>query len=163
MTKRLAPAPRPASAPAAFEKLVETAKDYARGAKATNTNRAYAADWRHYTSWCRRQGVPPLPPEPQLIGLYLAACASLPPPGSRKAAATVRTIERRLSGLAWHCAQRGQPLDRSDRHIAEVLAGIRRKHGRPPVQKDAVLAEDLVAMLGTLGHVPTAPAGSSSK
>ena len=155
MTERLALEPRPASAPAALEKLVETAQDYARGAKAANTNRAYAADWRHYTSWCRRQGVPPLPPEPQMIGLYLAACASEPAPGSRrgaKAAATVRTIERRLSGLAWHCNQRGQPLDRSDRHIAEVLAGIRRKHGRPPVQKDAVLAGDLVAMLGTLGH-----------
>src|SRR6516165_8419029 len=86
MTERLALEPRPASAPAAFEKLVETAKDYARGAKAENTNRAYAADWRHYTSWCRRQGGPPLPPEPQMIGLYLAACASEPPPGSRRGA-----------------------------------------------------------------------------
>jgi integrase len=43
-------------------------------------------------------------------------------------------------------------MDRSDRHIGEVLAGIRRKHGRPPVQKDAVSAEDLIAMVATLGH-----------
>jgi hypothetical protein len=42
------PLPGPASGvPAHLEKLVETtAKDYARGA----TQRAYAADWRHYTA-----------------------------------------------------------------------------------------------------------------
>ena len=64
----------------------------------------------------------------------------------------MRTIERRLSALAWQFNQRGFPLDRSDRHIAGVMAGIRRKHGRPPQQKDAVLAEDLLAMLATLDH-----------
>jgi integrase len=30
------------------------------------------------------------------------------------------------------------------------MAGIRRRHGRPPVQKEALLAEDLLAMLATL-------------
>jgi integrase len=62
----------------------------------------------------------------------------------------VSTIERRLSGLAWHYQQRGFTLDRKDRHIATVLAGIRRKHARPPVQKEAVLAEDILAMIATL-------------
>jgi hypothetical protein len=46
-----------AKVPAHLEKLVETAKDYARGAKAAATLRAYAADWRHYTAWCRRRGL----------------------------------------------------------------------------------------------------------
>jgi integrase len=49
----------------------------------------------------------------------------------------VRTIERRLSAIAWNCAQHGQPLDRADRHIAEVMSGIRRRHTRPPDQKEA--------------------------
>jgi site-specific recombinase XerC len=31
-----------------------------------------------------------------------------------------------------------------------VLAGIRRSHGRPPVQKEALLADDLLRMLGCL-------------
>jgi integrase len=138
--------------PAHLEKLAETAKDYARGAKADNTNRAYAADWRHFSAWARRRGFAALPPEPQVIGLYLAACASDAALGARGQALSVRSIERRLSALAWQFAQRGQPLDRSDRHIAEVMAGIRRKHGRPPDQKEAVLAEDLLAMLATLDH-----------
>jgi hypothetical protein len=33
-----------------------------------------------------------------------------------------------------------------------VLAGIRRAHGRPPVQKEAIFAEDLLDMLATLDN-----------
>jgi integrase len=145
------PAPSPGQVPAHLEKLVETARDYARGAKAAATQRAYAADWRHYTAWCRRREVEPLPPDPQVVGLYLAASASEPPAPGKKPSA-VRTIERRLSAIAWNCAQRGQPLDRADRHIAEVMSGIRRRHGRPPDQKEAVFAEDLMRMVATLDH-----------
>jgi integrase len=44
----------------------------------------------------------------------------------------------------------GQKLDRKDRHIATVMAGIRNSHASPPRQKEAVLPEDLIAMLETL-------------
>jgi hypothetical protein len=130
---------RQAAVPVHLERLAETARDYARGAKAAATQRAYAADWRHYTAWCRRKEVEPLPPDPQVVGLYLAASASEPPAPGKKPNA-VRTIERRLSAIAWNCAQNGQPLDRADRHIAEVMSGIRRRHARPPDQKEAVFA-----------------------
>jgi integrase len=152
-------APPGAQLPAHLEGLAETARDYARGAKAANTQRAYASDWKHFTAWCRRRGLDdpdlngpegPLPPAPQIVGLYLAACAS-EKTGAGKPAA-VRTLERRLSAITWHYAQRGTPLDRADRHIREVMHGIRRRHGRPPNQKEAVLPEDLLAMLATLGH-----------
>jgi integrase len=139
------PAPAPQAAlPVHLERLAETARDYARGAKAAATLRAYAADWRHYTAWCRRKELEPLPPDPQVVGLYLAASASEPPAPGKKPNG-VRTIERRLSAIAWNCTQRGQPLDRADRHIAEVMSGIRRRHG-------AVFAEDLMRMVATLGH-----------
>jgi len=130
-----------------LDRLVDTAKDYARQATADNTNVAYKADWAHFNSWCRRRGADPLPPSPELIGLYIANCAS---PDDGTPALSVSTIERRLSGLAWQYQQRGFALDRKDRHIATVLAGIRRKHARPPMQKEAVLAEDILAMIATL-------------
>ena len=135
--------------PARLERLAEAARDYAKASSSANTRRAYAADWKHYSAWCRRQNLPALPPDPQVIGLYIAAQASGAAAGDRKAN-SVGTIERRLSALAWNFAQRGQPMDRADRHVATVLAGIRRTHGRPPVQKEAVLPEDLLAMLATL-------------
>jgi integrase len=136
--------------PVHLERLAETARDYARGAKATATQRAYAADWRHYEAWCRRKALDAFPPDPQTVGLYLAACASEPSTGRKPL--SVRTIERRLSAITWLCAQRGEPLDRRDRHIGEVMRGIRRRHARPPDQKEAVLAEDLLRMIETLGR-----------
>lgn len=65
---------------------------------------------------------------------------------------SVATIERRLSGLTCTARQHGALLDRKDRHIATVLAGIKRKHARPPVQKDAIGPEDIGAMIATLPH-----------
>lgn len=143
----------------ALDRLVETARDYARAAASENTLKAYARDWAHFARWCRMRGADPLPPSSELIGLYIADLAA--PQGQMEGKApspsasrplSVASIERRLSGLAWDYAQRGQRLDRKDRHIATVLAGIRRKHARPPTQKEAILPEDIRAMLATLPH-----------
>lgn len=130
-----------------LERLVDTARFYAKASTAANTTKAYAADWTHFARWCRRKGAEPLPPSPEMIGLYLADLAA---PARTAPARAVSTIERRLSGIAWNLAQRGFSLDRKNRHIAAVLAGIKRKHARPPVQKEAILPEDLVAMVTTL-------------
>lgn len=132
-----------------LDRLVETARDYARASTAENTQKAYTADWKHFARWCRFKGTSPLPPSSEIIGLYLTDLAV---PSSASPALSVSTIERRLSGLSWSYAQRGFTLDRKDRHIATVLAGIKRKHARPPVQKEAILPEDIIAMVATLPH-----------
>ena len=138
--------PRP-PLPARLAPLADTARDYARAAASPNTNRAYAADWRHYCAWARRQNLLALPPDPQVLGLYIAACAS---GAADPKPCSVGTIERRLSALMWNFAQRGETFDRKDRHVATVLAGVRRTHRRPPVQKEAILPEHLLAMIATL-------------
>jgi integrase len=127
--------------------LSEKARDYARNARSQNTRRAYESDWRQFAAWLRRSGLDPLPPDPQTVGLYLAACMH----GVRgREPVSVATLERRLAGICWHYRQRGAPLDTSDRHISTVLAGIRRAHARPPAQKEAIFADELLAMLATL-------------
>ncbi|TIV78349.1 MAG: site-specific integrase [Mesorhizobium sp.] len=135
--------------PAHLDALADRARDYVEAASSANTRRAYASHWKQFASWCRRQGVEMFPPDPQVVGLYVTACASGKATGDKKPN-SVSTIERRLSSLTWNYAQRGQPLDRKDRHIATVMAGIRNKHAAPPRQKEAVLPEDLIAMLETL-------------
>ncbi|MER8847007.1 site-specific integrase [Mesorhizobium australicum] len=137
---------RQASLPTHLEKLADRARDYVEAASSANTRRAYAADWKHFCAWCRRQSLDPSPPDPQTVGLYITAQAS----GTGRDKKAVATIERRLSSLTWNYTQRGQSLDRKDRHIATVLAGIRNTHAAPPRQKEAVLRDDLVAMLETL-------------
>ena len=104
-----------------LDRLVDTARDYARAAASENTLKVYATDWTHFARWCRMKGAEPLPPSPEVIGLYLADLASGSGPSP---ALSVSTIDRRLSGLAWNVAQRGFTLDRRNRHIATVLAGI---------------------------------------
>lgn len=142
------PAPQP-GLPAHLERLADHARKYVEAASSANTRRAYAADWKHFCAWCRRQNLNPLPPDPQIVGLYITACASGTATGDKKPN-SVSTIERRLSSLTWNYAQRGQPLDRKDRHIATVMAGIRNMHASPPRQKEAILPEDLITMLETL-------------
>ncbi|WP_363351723.1 tyrosine-type recombinase/integrase [Methylocystis echinoides] len=139
--------------------LSEKARDYARNARSENTQRAYDADWRQFASWLRRQGLEPLPPDPQTVGLYLAACVEgADSAGARTIGAggrpplSVSSLERRLSGICWRYRQLGFPLDTGDPHIATVLAGIRRAHGRPPAQKAAIYADELLAMLAVLDN-----------
>lgn len=148
-----------AALPAHLQNLAERARHYVDAAASPNTRRAYAADWAHFTSWCRRQGLASMPPDPQIVGLYVTALAAgtaddAPGRPARRTAAkkphAVSTIERRLSALAWNYSQRGLILDRKDRHIATVMAGIRNRHAAPPRQKEAILPEDLIAMLETL-------------
>ncbi len=95
----------------------------------------------------RRQGCDPLPPDPQTVGLCLTACME---EGRGREPLSVSKLERRLSGICWRYRQLGAPLDTADRHISTVLAGIRRAHGRPPVQKEAIFADELLAMLASL-------------
>ncbi|WP_421580721.1 tyrosine-type recombinase/integrase [Shinella sp. M31] len=143
-----------AGLPAHLQDLTERARGYVAAASSANTRKAYAADWKHFTAWCRRQSLPPLPPDPQVVGLYITACASGSAAGTTKCGGksdSVSTIERRLAALGWNYAQRGeQKLDRKDRAIATVMAGIRNRHAAPPRQKEAILPEDLIAMLETL-------------
>ena len=130
-----------------LDRLVDQARGYAASATAENTTRAYKADWKHFASWCRRKGVDPLVPSPAVVGLYITDCAK---PADGRPALSVSTIERRLAGLSANYRSRGLHLDTKDRHIAEVWAGIKRTHGKQPEQKEAVLIEDVLAMLGAL-------------
>ena len=128
--------------------LAETAKAYARASQADNTARAYGADWRHFSSWLRRRGLPDRPWDPATIGLYLADCADNARRGFEPC--SVSTLERRLSGIAWHYRNLGEALDLRDRHISAVMAGIRRQHAQPPAQKAAIFADELLDMLAML-------------
>lgn len=59
-----------------LDALADRARDYVEAASSSNTRRAYASDWKQFASWCRRQGVEMFPPDPQVVGLYITACAS---------------------------------------------------------------------------------------
>ncbi len=130
----------------ALSRLAETARGYAAARSSANTQKAYCSDWAQFQRWCRRKGFDAAQPDPQVVGLYLAASAS----GDGIAKAAVSSIERRLAAITTTYRTAGTPLPRQDRHIMDVVAGIRRRHARPPRQKEALFADDILAMCATL-------------
>ena len=111
-----------------LDRLVETARGYARAAASDNTLRAYATDWAHFSRWRRMKGTEPLPPSPEMIWLYLADLASGSGPSP---ALTVSTIDRRPSGLARNSAQRGFTLDGRNRHTCQETPPVLRAKATP--------------------------------
>lgn len=133
-----------------LQALADQAGAYMRQANAAATLDAYQSDWDHYRDWCHANDLAPLPADPAVIGLYLTACIS-PAPGQAQGLA-VSTLERRLSGLAWHFRKHGDELDRQDPRVRKVLAGIKHVHWQPQAQKEPVLATDILAMVDQLGR-----------
>lgn len=129
-----------------ISRLAETARGYAAARASDNTRKAYQSDWTLFERWCRRKGFDSRVPAPEVIGLFLAASAS----GDGLQKAAVSTIERRLAAITTTYRSAGTPLPRQDPHITDVMAGIRRLHARPPVQKEALFAGDILAMIAAL-------------
>jgi hypothetical protein len=103
-----APPPLPLPLPVQLWRLAERARSYVEAASSANTRKAHAADWKHFGAWCRRQLLPALPPDPQIVGLYVTACAGGAARADRKPNCLAE-IERRLCALGH--THRGQTLD----------------------------------------------------
>ena len=109
------------------------ADEYRANAFSSNTRRAYQADLNDFTGWLRERGV--VQPGASDVAGYLA---SLPRRGLK-----VSTVRRRAAtlGKIFGFSVRRDPA------IGPVLAGIERTHGVREDGKDALLLEDLIAVL----------------
>jgi integrase len=142
-------APPPLSLTGQPKRPAERARSYIEAARSAKTRKAYVADWKHFAACCRRQDLPALPRTRRSRG-----STSRPAPAVPRRLIASRTALRRsssaLSALGWSYTQRGRTVDRRDRHIATLLAGIRNTHAQPTKQKEAVLPADVIAMFETL-------------
>jgi integrase len=135
---------RAGQTPAALEGYLERAREYARGAKAESTWRAYRSDWVHFHEWCRAQGREALPAEPATVAAYLVFMADV-------ARARVSTIQRRVSAISQaHRAAGAEPPPTTDWTVRQVLRGIRRDRKEAPEQKSPLLPADLRRLIGGL-------------
>lgn len=116
--------------------VVEAARGFADASRAASTRAKYEAAWSHFAAWCRAQDQDPLPAHPVLVAGYLAAEAAR--------GMSPSFVQLKLSAIGWRHRQAGrQPpqLTEQGAVIAEILAGIRREHGRPPSRKSAADAD----------------------
>lgn len=128
--------------PTELEAALARVRHYSANTRATNTVRAYDADWRDFTSWCSGHNLEPLPAHPVTVALYLDVLI--------EANRSISTLARRLAAIA--VAHRRARLDNPavDGAVREAWIGIRRQHGTAQVGKEPLLVDLLRALVATL-------------
>ncbi|WP_019287886.1 site-specific integrase [Arsenicicoccus cauae] len=124
---------------AAGEPLSAEEAAYVAAARAQNTMRGYASDWREFTAWCAQHDRAPLPAAASTVTAYLSDLAA--------AGAKVGTMSRRLSALKFVHAGRGLPDPTSNARVMTVWEGIRRTHAAPPDQARPLMPPELFDIL----------------
>jgi len=135
---------------------LETAEGrrYMDAAKSKATRKAYASDWRVFTSWVAtnygadlpqpdESGRVPLsePVDPRLVIAYL---------NDRGPEHTSATLARRLSAVRFHHHQAGIVSHTDHPQVSAVLAGIRNSHHYRPARATPLYLADLRAGIETL-------------
>lgn len=123
-----------AALPARNAEFAAKAKTYAAEAQAKNTRLAYASDWATFSEWCVAQGVSALPATAATVTAWLIDTAGV---------VAVTTQRRRISAIIDMHRKANLPLDLSSAGYRDVWAGIRRRHGRPPAKKAALVTNAL--------------------
>ncbi len=59
-----------------LQEKVAAARGYADASRAPGIRRAYAADWAAFLAWCDARSATPLPADPRVVAVFLAAEAA---------------------------------------------------------------------------------------
>jgi site-specific recombinase XerD len=123
--------------------LGQQAREFAAAAKATNTLRAYQADWRDFHEWCEAHQLASLPALPQTVALYLT---------DRAAILKASSLARRLTTInrAHQAAGQPSPATMQNAIVSEVWKGIKRKKGTAQQGKKPLLTPDLRRIIAGL-------------
>jgi hypothetical protein len=139
----------PGGIPAATTGLTEGERARVMGQAARSvareTARGYRSDWRRWEGWCAARGAPAMPPDPELVALYVTDHATLVRGDGRPAYAAA-TLDRWVAALSALSRAAGQ--DPPGRHpvVRAVLAGVRRDRARIGQRKrDPLLLDGLAA------------------
>ncbi|MBF6271263.1 site-specific integrase [Nocardia farcinica] len=118
-------------------------------ARARNTIRSYATDWRRFERWCTAnaaRGHQALPAHPLTVALYISEAAALRDSKGRRRYAPP-TLTRWVAAIGDRHRAAGYPHPGSARIVAGVLTGIRRacreKGERRPERAEPVLVDDV--------------------
>lgn len=119
--------------------VVQRAQDYAGRAKSARTVRAYASDWRDFTTWCSSRHLQALPAEDQTVALYLTDLAGHGVKAS--------TLARRQVAISQAHKLEDLPTPTTSSIVRRVYAGIRRTHGTAQQGKAPALVADIKNMV----------------
>ncbi len=101
------------------------------------TRRAYRSDLAHFLAWGGT-----IPATSQIIAEYLAAHAE---------SLAAKTLMRRVVAISFGHSVLGLENPTLDDLVRRTMRGIRRVHGKPPVQAKPLLIEDLEKVVAAIG------------
>jgi integrase len=119
---------------AELDRLIVEAREITKHTKSEATKRAYARDFRTFSTWCQLVELVPLPAIPETVALYVVHLDNL----GRKPA----TIRRQLSSIsqAHRLAGHDSPVNGQ---VLEVKKGIHRLRGVAQTKKQPLTLEKL--------------------
>ena len=121
---------------------LETIKNL-QNSKAINTVRAYEADFKHFSAFCIKNGLPSLPTEPSILSIYLTHLSKT---------CKFSTLRRRIASIKVVHKLKGHYLDSKHPIIMENLLGIKRVKGSHQISKKPILINDLKKIIEVIDH-----------
>ena len=121
---------------------VQAARDYVDASRAASTRAKYLQHWAAFDLWCREQGHRALPADPATVAIHLSDLAA--------AGIAPQTLALRMAAIGHAHRQAGEAIPHKVRGgtvILDVLAGARRRCGRPPDRKAAADGDVIWSML----------------
>ena len=112
-----------------------------KNSKAQNTLRAYQADFRDFSNFCRHNGFKEMPTEPKILSLYITHLS---------AKSKYSTLKRRIASIGILHKMKGHYIDTKHPIIIENLMGIKRKKGVNQKSKKPLLINDLKKLINVL-------------
>ena len=112
-----------------------------QSSKASNTLRAYKADYKDFARFCFKNGFKPMPSEPKIISLYLTYLSKI---------CKFSTLKRRLASISVIHRLSGHYIDLKHPMITENLMGIKRIKGSYQKAKKPILINDLKLIVNVI-------------
>jgi len=119
---------------------LETLKNL-KSSKASNTLRAYKADYKDFARFCIKHGFKSMPTDPKVVSLYLTHLSQT---------SKFSTLKRRLASLSVVHKLSGHYIDTKHPMITENLMGIKRVKGSYQKAKKPILINDLKLIVNVI-------------
>jgi len=119
---------------------LETLKNL-KSSKASNTLRAYKADYKDFATFCIKHGFKSMPSEPKVISLYLTHLSQT---------SKFSTLKRRLASISVIHKLSGHYIDTKHPMITENLMGIKRVKGSYQKAKKPLLINELKSIVNVI-------------
>jgi len=112
-----------------------------KNSKATNTLRAYQADFKDFSLFCSKNNFSSLPTNPKILAFYITHLSKY---------SKFSTLKRRLASISVIHKLKGHYIDNKHPLIMENLMGIKRKLGTNQKSKKPILISDLKEIINAI-------------